>query len=80
MPIRVQSEHSHSETRRLGSRLIQAKHLTLDNDRVDANGVPIPGTGSFGTISSTRAGIHMRELQFSLKLLFGDGLARAYFN
>ena len=32
--------------------------------------VPIPGTGSFGTITSTRAGIDMRELQFSLKVIF----------
>ena len=30
----------------------------------------IPGTGSFGTISSLRSGINMRELQFSLKLVF----------
>jgi len=27
-------------------------------------------TGSFGTITSTRAGIDMREWQFSLKLIF----------
>lgn len=31
---------------------------------------PIPGTGSFGVISATRAGIFMRELQFALKLYF----------
>ena len=42
----------------------------LGNNRVDQNGVPIPGTGSFGTITSTRAGIDMRELQFSLKVIF----------
>ncbi len=44
--------------------------LTLGNNRVDANGKPIVGSGSFGTISSTRSGIDMRELQFSLKLIF----------
>jgi hypothetical protein len=44
--------------------------LTLGNNRADASGVPIPGTGSFGTITSTRSGIDMRELQFSLKLIF----------
>jgi hypothetical protein len=44
--------------------------LTLQNNRLDANGQPLVGTGSFGTISSTRAGIDMRELQFSLKLIF----------
>jgi hypothetical protein len=42
----------------------------LGNNRPDSNGVPIPGTGSFGTITSTRAGIDMRELQFSLKVIF----------
>jgi len=35
-----------------------------------ATGVAIPGTGSFGTISSLRSGIDMRELQFSLKVVF----------
>ena len=45
-------------------------NLTLGNNRVDAAGQPIVGSGSFGTISSTRAGIDMRELQFSLKLVF----------
>jgi hypothetical protein len=47
-------------------------NLTLGNNRLDPNtGVPIlPATGSFGTISSTRTGIDMRELQFSLKLIF----------
>ena len=33
------------------------------------SGVPVVGFGSFGTITSTRAGIDMRELQFSLKLI-----------
>jgi hypothetical protein len=45
-------------------------NLTLGNNRLDAGGVPIVGTGSFGTISNTRTGIDMRELQFSLKLIF----------
>jgi hypothetical protein len=45
-------------------------NLTLGNNRLDANGIPIAGTGSFGTITATRAGIDMRELQFSLKLIF----------
>ena len=31
---------------------------------------PIPGTGAFGTINSTRSSIDMRELQFSLKFIF----------
>jgi hypothetical protein len=44
--------------------------LTLQNNSLNASGVPIPGTGSFGTITSTRAGIDMREWQFSLKLIF----------
>jgi len=43
---------------------------TLGNDKTDNNGVPIAGSGSFGTINSTRQGIDMRELQFSLKLIF----------
>jgi hypothetical protein len=42
----------------------------LGNNRVDSSGQPIVGTGSFGTITSTRAGIDMRELQFSLKVIF----------
>jgi hypothetical protein len=45
-------------------------NLTLGNNRVDSSGQPIVGTGSFGTITSTRAGIDMRELQFSLKVIF----------
>jgi hypothetical protein len=45
-------------------------NLTLGNNRLDASGVPIAGTGSFGTITSTRSGIDMRELQFSLKIIF----------
>jgi hypothetical protein len=32
--------------------------------------VPIPGTGGFGRITSTKTGVDMRELQASLKLIF----------
>ena len=45
-------------------------NTSLANSTLTAAGVPIPGTGSFGTITSTRGGIDMRELQFSLKLVF----------
>jgi len=45
-------------------------NLTLGNNSLDTNNVPIPGKGSFGTITSTRTGIDMRELQFSLKVIF----------
>jgi hypothetical protein len=44
--------------------------VSLNANRLTAGGVPISGTGSFGVISSTRSGIDMRELQFSLKLIF----------
>jgi len=44
--------------------------LTLGANRVDASGVPVAGSGAFGTITTTRNGIDMRELQFSLKLVF----------
>jgi hypothetical protein len=40
----------------------------LGNDHLDASGRPIAGTGNFGVISSTRTA--MRQLQFSLKLVF----------
>jgi hypothetical protein len=43
---------------------------TLAQNRVDSSGNPIPGTGTFGRITSTRPGIDMRELQFSLKFIF----------
>jgi hypothetical protein len=42
---------------------------TLVADQL-ANGVPVPGTGSFGRITSTKTGVDMRELQVSLKLVF----------
>jgi hypothetical protein len=43
-------------------------NTTLGSNRLDASGRPIPGTGTFGVISGTRT--DMRELQFSLKLVF----------
>jgi hypothetical protein len=45
-------------------------NASLTSNAVTGSGVPIPGTGAFGTINSLRAGIDMRELQFSLKLIF----------
>jgi hypothetical protein len=45
-------------------------NITLSNSVLNSSGIPIPGSGAFGTIGSTRAGIDMRELPFSLKLLF----------
>jgi hypothetical protein len=45
-------------------------NASLTSNATTSAGVAIPGTGSFGTISSLRAGIDMRELQFSLKLVF----------
>jgi hypothetical protein len=45
-------------------------NASLTSNAVNAAGVAIAGSGGFGTISSLRAGIDMRELQFSLKLLF----------
>jgi hypothetical protein len=45
-------------------------NTTLSNSVLSSSSIPIPGSGAFGTIRSTRAGIDMRELQFSLKLLF----------
>lgn len=43
---------------------------TLTLDRTTAAGLPIPGTGTFGEITTTRPGIDMREIQFSLKFAF----------
>jgi hypothetical protein len=45
-------------------------NASLTSNAVTGAGVAIPGTGGFGTINSLRAGIHMRELQFSLKVIF----------
>jgi len=42
--------------------------VVLGDDRLDGSGKPIPGSGRFGTITSTRTA--MRQLQFSLKLVF----------
>jgi Carboxypeptidase regulatory-like domain/TonB dependent receptor len=43
---------------------------SLTADHLDANGVPIPGSGGFGTITSLNANVSMRQLQVSLKLAF----------
>ncbi len=44
-------------------------NLTMTSNQINpATGVAIPGTGSFGTITSTR--LDMRELQGSLKFVF----------
>ena len=45
-------------------------NTTLSSNRLNSNGIAIPGSGAFGTITSTRPGIDMRELQLSLKLVF----------
>jgi hypothetical protein len=42
----------------------------LTADHLDANGVPIPGTGNFGTITTLNPGVSMRQLQLSVKLIF----------
>jgi hypothetical protein len=42
----------------------------LSADHLDANGVPIPGSGSFGTITSLNSNVSMRQLQASIKLVF----------
>jgi len=43
-------------------------NTTLTSNQVNASNLPIAGTGNFGVISGTR--IDMRNLQFSLKLIF----------
>lgn len=43
-------------------------NTTLGSNRLDASGRAIPGAGGFGTITGTRT--PMRELQFSLKVIF----------
>jgi hypothetical protein len=45
-------------------------NTTLTSNVLNASGLAIPGSGAFGTITSTRPGIDMRELQFGLKLYF----------
>ena len=42
----------------------------MASNQRNAAGFVIPGTGNFGVITATRPGIDMRELQFSLKLIF----------
>src|SRR6202162_2957294 len=42
----------------------------LSADHLDANSVPIPGSGGFGTITSLNSNVSMRQLQVSLKLVF----------
>ena len=41
---------------------------SLGDDRLDASGRPIPGSGNFGLIRGTRGS--MRQLQFGLKIVF----------
>ncbi len=43
---------------------------TVTLNRTDANGFAIAGTGTFGQITTTRPGIDMRTIQFSLKVAF----------
>jgi len=45
-------------------------NVSLASDALNASGMAIPGSGAFGIITNTRGGIDMRELQFSLKLVF----------
>jgi hypothetical protein len=42
----------------------------LSLNQFSSSGFVIPGTGTFGQVTNTRAGIDMRQLQFSLKLYF----------
>jgi hypothetical protein len=42
----------------------------LTADHLDANGVPIVGSGGFGTITSLNPNVSMRQLQISLKVVF----------
>jgi hypothetical protein len=45
-------------------------NVSLNSNALTSSGVAIPGSGAFGVITNTRGGINMRELQFSLKLVF----------
>lgn len=46
-------------------------NLTLTANAINSSTLqPVPGTGAFGTVTSTRGGIFMRELLFALKLCF----------
>ena len=47
-----------------------APNLGLTADHLDAKGVPIPGSGSFGTITGLNGNVAMRQLQVSLKFVF----------
>jgi hypothetical protein len=42
----------------------------LTADHLGANGVPIPGSGGFGTVTSLNPGVSMRQLQVGAKLIF----------
>lgn len=44
--------------------------ILMSANTINSAGFAVPGTGTFGEITSTRPGIDMRELQFSLKLIF----------
>jgi len=42
----------------------------LTADHLDPNGVPIPGSGGFGRVTSLNPGVSMRQLQLSAKIIF----------
>jgi hypothetical protein len=42
----------------------------LTADHLAANGVPIPGSGGFGTVTSLNSNVSMRQLQVGGKLIF----------
>jgi hypothetical protein len=43
---------------------------SLTADHLDANGVPIPASGGFGTVTSLNPGVSMRQVQVGAKLIF----------
>ena len=45
-------------------------NTSLSSNTLTQAGVPILGSGAFGTINNTRSTIPMRQLQFGLKLVF----------